>query len=67
MITKKNIILRSGNEIIVKIRKKNVSYKKGILFNNNITNLEKINYDQKKDFGKRLNILSIDSNIYKND
>lgn len=67
MITKKNIILRSGNEIIVKIRKKNVSYKKGILFNNKITNLEKINYDQKKDFGKRLNILSIDSNIYKND
>lgn len=67
MITKKNIILRSGNEIIVKIRKKNISYKKGILFNNKITNLEKINYDQKNDFVKRLNILNNDSNLYKND
>jgi len=67
MIGRKDIILRSGNEIIVKIRKKNTIYKKGILKNKQIINLKKINYIQAVNFSKRLNVLSIDSNIYEND
>lgn len=63
MITRKNIILQKGNEIIVKLRKKNVTYKKGVLFNNKITNLKKINYYQKNDFAKRLKVSSKNYNI----